>query len=142
MIVHNSMSLKLVQCTVVFDSEKRRFDTTVSFFPIVAFESLESGSFAPQLVSGKVIGWGEVRASAVGASVYGVCASTPEGVTTADQCYPTIDGFVQHSELLIALAVDRVREELGHKPMRFAADLVELKSQRSQEGAKGSNERH
>ena len=141
MILKNPMSHKLIECTVIFDSDNRRFDTTVSFFPIVAFESLDSGSFAPQLVSGKVIGWGEIRASAVGASVYGVCATTPEGVTTADQRYPTIESFVKHSEILIALAVDRVREELGHKPMQLAIDLVELKSQRSQDGTGDSDER-
>jgi hypothetical protein len=141
MIVNNSMNHKLIECKVIFDSDNRRFETTVSFFPIVAFESLASGSFAPQLVSGKVIGWGEIRASAVGASVYGVCATAPEGVTTADQRYPTIDNFVQHSEILIARAVDRVREELGHKPMRLAIDLVELKNQRSKDGTEGSGER-
>ena len=37
--------------------------------------------------------------------------------------------------------VDRVREELGHKPMRLAIDLVELESQRSQDGTEDSGER-
>jgi hypothetical protein len=122
-LVPNSMAHQLVICTVTFDKNPPIAAVAIEFYPIVAFERISADIFEPLLVSGRISDWNSIRASVVGASIYGICAATPQGITTSDHLYASMEHFVEHSKVLIALAVESVRKDKGwadeSSPMRL-----------------------
>jgi hypothetical protein len=87
--------------------------TDIQYFPVVAFAVNSDMSFTPLLVSGSLIGWGEIRASIAGAYIYGICLDSTSGVVTADNKYDSVADFVSYAKSVVAIAVSDVRREKG-----------------------------
>jgi hypothetical protein len=109
----NTSGMKLVRCLVQVEKDPSAVSTEVDFLPIVGFQPKTNGSFHPVLVTGPLIGWGEYRASVGGCFVYGVCADTSSGVSTADQHFSSIEDFTKASIEVVLPRVGEVRREKG-----------------------------
>ncbi len=112
-VVPNSSGAKLIRCLVSVDTSPPAVSTEIQYFPVVAFAVNNDTSFTPLLVSGPVIGWGEVRASMAGAYVYGICLDSTSGVVTTDNKYDSVEDFVSYAKSVVAIAVSDVRREKG-----------------------------
>ena len=115
----------LVECTVMFNPDPPEAKTIVSVYPVVAYELRPNGSYEPLLISGRIPGWGDCRASATGGRMYGICDSILSGVTTATGNFPSIAQFAISARNDIAFMVDEIRLKKGHQPEGFAWNLID-----------------
>jgi hypothetical protein len=110
-VIPNSLGAKLIRCTVTVKKEPPTVATVVAYLPIVAFSHHRDHSFCPLVISGPLVGWGELRASVVGCYVYGICLDDESGVTTSNYLYDSVAEFIEHSKTLATLKVASVRKE-------------------------------
>jgi len=90
-------------------------DQTLTFEPLVAFEHLADGSFFPMTIGGRVPYWGQVRASAAGCAVYGVCHSEKCVIASTIGVFQTVQAFQVEATRVAVEKVNEVRQQKGYE---------------------------
>ena len=113
MIVPNATGARLVTCSVSIERTPETITHSLTERYIVAFEISDKGHFVPLTLAGKIIGWGELRASVVGCFVYGIGLISGGPIQGAEQDFSSLELFVEYARRETLAAVRGVRKEKG-----------------------------